>query len=66
MGPTRVVGLKIPAQLVVHFLYRLIPGRPALDPRVLLEECTMEPFDEAVRLRSVDRRGAVLDPLELE
>ena len=66
MGSTGVVGLKIAVEVLLHLLDGLVPGRPALDPKVFLEERVVEPLDEAVRLGSADLRGAVFDLLELE
>ena len=66
MGPPGVVGLKIRIQILLHLLDGLVPGRAALDPKMLLEKGAVEPLDEAIGLRPADPGGAVLDVLELQ
>ena len=56
VGPALVVGLKIRVQVLLHLLDGLVPGRPSLDPEMLLEERAMESLDEAVRLGPPDLR----------
>ena len=44
----------------------LVPGPAAFDAEVLVEEGSVNPFDETIALRASDLGGAVLDAFELK
>ena len=58
-------GEEVLVQRHLHLVDRLEPDAPAFDPEVFIEQGTVEPFHDAVGLRAVDLRGAMLDVLEL-
>ena len=66
VGALSIVGDKVLVQDCLHLFDGLEPGAPALDPEVFVEQRAVEPFHDAVGLRTVGLRGAMLDVLELQ
>ena len=65
MRPLRIVVDQILVEVRLHFGDRLVELLPPLDAEVLVQQGSVEAFDEAVALGSADLRGPVLDALEL-
>lgn len=66
VGTLSIVGDEELVQGRLHLVDGLEPGSLAFDSEVLIEQSTVEPFHDAVGLRAVDVRGAMLEVLELQ
>ena len=50
----------------LHLVDTVIPLGSAHNAKVLIEQGTMRPLDEAIALRATDLGGAMLNPFELQ
>ena len=66
MRPLRVIDLEVGVEVGLHLVEGLVPGGAALHAEMLVEQGSVEAFDEAVGLGPADLGGAVFDVLELE
>jgi hypothetical protein len=65
-APALIVSFHVGVENRLHLVDGLEPGAPAFDAEVLVEQRSVQPFDNSVRLRAFDARGSVLDLLDLE
>lgn len=66
MGPLGVVADQVFLEVDLHLSDRLVELLPSLDPEVFVQQCTVQPLDEAVALRPADLRGPMFDLLDLQ
>ena len=66
MRPAVIVADEIVVENGLHLLDGLEPGAASFDAEVLVEQGAVQAFDDAVRLRSPDPGGAVLDLFQLQ
>jgi hypothetical protein len=64
--PALIVALHVAVESGLHLLDGFELGAPPFDADVLVEQCAMQPFGDAVGLRSFEPGGAMLDLFELQ
>lgn len=64
--PLGIIGLQVAVERDLHLVDGLEPGAPAFDPEVLVEQGSVQPFDDAVGLRPLHLGAAVRDALQLQ
>ena len=66
MRPALIVALHVAVENHLHILDGFEPGAAALDAEVLVEQGAVQAFNDAVGLRVLDPRDAVLDLFQLQ
>lgn len=66
MGPLVVVMVQIGIEVSLHLLDRFVSSRATRNVEVLVQQGAVQPFDEAIALRSPDMDRAMLVAFQLQ